>query len=79
MAPPSRLDVVGTFCPIPVLLAVREMRRLKPGDRLELLGDDPAMREDVPAWCEHAGHRLIEATDEPEGVLRFLVERGQRG
>lgn len=79
MAPPSRLDVIGTFCPIPVLLAVREMRRLTPGARLELLGDDPAMREDVPAWCEHAGHRLVEATEERGGVLRFLVERGERG
>jgi tRNA 2-thiouridine synthesizing protein A len=77
-SPPRRLDVLGHFCPLPVLFAAREMLRLRPGDRLELLGDDPAMQEDVPAWCDHAGHRLLETAEE-EGRLRFLIEKGPPG
>jgi tRNA 2-thiouridine synthesizing protein A len=76
--PPRLLDVTGHFCPLPVLFAARTMLRLRPGDRLELLGDDPAMREDVPAWCEHAGHRLLAVTDEEGGRLRFLIAKGDR-
>jgi tRNA 2-thiouridine synthesizing protein A len=73
-----RLDVTGTFCPLPVLLSVREMQNLVPGDVLELLGDDPAMLEDVPEWCAKAGHRLVQYTVEDDGSLRFLIEKGER-
>ncbi|HEX5719800.1 MAG TPA: sulfurtransferase TusA family protein [Thermoanaerobaculia bacterium] len=74
--PRHRLDVIGLFCPLPILLAAREMRKLQPGDLLEVVGDDPAIREDMPIWCERAGHRLVEMEDE-EGTIRSLVEKGQ--
>ena len=70
-----RLDVLGLFCPLPILLAAREMKKLQPGDLLELVGDDPGILEDMPVWCERAGHRLVEMEDE-EGVVRSLVEKG---
>jgi tRNA 2-thiouridine synthesizing protein A len=72
------LDVTGTFCPLPILLSVREMQSLAAGDVLELLGDDPAMLEDVPEWCDHAGHRLLQYVVEVDGRLRFLIEKGSR-
>jgi tRNA 2-thiouridine synthesizing protein A len=52
------------------------MRKLQPGDLLEVVGDDPAIREDMPVWCERAGHRLVEMEEE-EGKIRSLVEKGQ--
>jgi tRNA 2-thiouridine synthesizing protein A len=69
------LDVLGTFCPLPILLAAREMMRLAAGDRLEVVGDDPAILEDMPVWCERAGHRLVEIA-EREGKIISLVEKG---
>ncbi len=64
--PPDRyrLDVTGTFCPLPILLSAREIRKLRPGDLLEILGDDPGILEDMPVWCERAGHRLVEMVEE---------------
>lgn len=70
------LDVTGLFCPLPILLAAREMRKLRPGDLLEVVGDDPGIREDMPVWCERAGHRLVEMEEE-EGKIRSLVEKGE--
>jgi tRNA 2-thiouridine synthesizing protein A len=69
------LDVTGTFCPLPILLAAREMRKLRTGDLLEIVGDDPGILEDMPVWCERAGNRLVEMVDE-EGTIRSLVEKG---
>lgn len=69
------LDVTGTFCPLPILLSAREMRKLQPGDLLEILGDDPGILEDMPVWCERAGHRLVEMVEE-NGRIRSLVEKG---
>ena len=76
--PPKRyhLDVTGTFCPLPILLSAREMRKLQPGDQLEILGDDPGILEDMPVWCERAGNRLLEMVAEGEGRIRSLVEKG---
>ena len=70
------LDVTGLFCPLPILLAAREMRKLQPGDLLEVVGDDPGILEDMPVWCERAGHRLVEMEEE-EGKIRSLVEKGE--
>jgi TusA-related sulfurtransferase len=70
-----RLDVTGTFCPLPILLSVKEMRKLGTGDLLEVLGDDPGILEDMPIWCERAGHRLVEMVEE-NGNIRSLVEKG---
>jgi tRNA 2-thiouridine synthesizing protein A len=71
-----RLDVIGTFCPLPILLAAREMLRLAPGDRLEIVGDDPAIATDMPIWCERAGHRLLNLAH-LDGKVISLVEKGQ--
>lgn len=76
MATRKTLDVLGLFCPVPILLAAREMQSLRPGDLLEVIGDDPGIREDMPAWCEQAGHRLVELVDEENGKIRSVVEKG---
>ena len=67
--------MTGTFCPLPILLAVREMLQLRAGERLEIVGDDPAILDDMPIWCERAGHRLIEIT-ERQGKITSVVEKG---
>ena len=72
-----RLDVTGTLCPLPILLAAREMRKLQPGDLLEIVGDDPGICEDMPIWCERAGHRLLEMVEEEGDRIRSLVEKGE--
>jgi tRNA 2-thiouridine synthesizing protein A len=74
--PPRRLDTLGLLCPLPILLAVREMKRLAAGDQLEIIGDDPGLLEDLPVWCQRAGHRLIEVVEE-DGAIRGLVEKGE--
>jgi tRNA 2-thiouridine synthesizing protein A len=73
-----RLDVIGMFCPLPILLAAREMRHMAAGERLEIVGDDRAILEDMPVWCERAGHRLVEMV-EREGRVTSLVEKGAPG
>jgi len=75
--PARTLDVTGTLCPIPVLLARRAMRALRPGDHLEVVGDDPAMMVDMPVWAEKDGHRLLELAKEAGGEVRCLVEKGR--
>lgn len=76
MAARKSLDVLGLFCPVPILIAAREMQNLRTGDLLEVIGDDPGILEDMPAWCERAGHRLVEMVSEEGGRIRSVVEKG---
>lgn len=71
-----RLDVIGSLCPLPILFSVVEMNKLSPGEILEILGDDPGMLEDIPAWCEQSGHKLLAINQDAKGVIHAKVERG---
>lgn len=73
---PHLLDTTGLCCPIPVLLTLRELRHLDPGERLAVVGDDPAMAEDIPAFCDLHSHRILEREEEGES-LSFVIEKAQ--
>lgn len=60
MSAPARIvDALGTHCPVPVYLVERALRRVEPGETVELLADDPLVQVDLPAWCHEAGHDLL--------------------
>ena len=40
-AEPRQLDTRGLKCPLPVIKAEALLRRMAPGERLEILADDP--------------------------------------
>jgi len=76
----AELDVSGMICPLPVLRARKALAALAPGDLLRVLCTDPAAATDFPAYCEAAGHTLLEANRReldrgPE--LIFLIRRGE--
>jgi tRNA 2-thiouridine synthesizing protein A len=79
-APPTTelLDVRGLLCPIPVLRTAQRFRDLPPGARLEVVGDDPAMVEDMRVWCERTGNRLV-MLERDGDVVRCVVEKRQGG
>ncbi len=55
MAPPPKpdetVDALGYMCPVPIVMLAEKVREMRRGQVVELLADDPAAREDVPAWC----------------------------
>lgn len=75
----ERLDTQGTVCPLPILLTAKAMLRLQVGQVLEVLGDDPAILEDMPVYCFRAGHRLLEMEEEEDGVIRCRLEKVKEG
>ncbi len=76
--PRLRVDVIGSLCPLPILSAIRAMRRLEPGQRLELVGDDPGIAEDIPIWCKKNGHLLVDLVNDL-GTVTCLIEKGPEG
>ena len=74
VAEPHRLIVLGLRCPVPVLMAARAIAELRPGELLEVVGDDPEMERDFPVWCDQGGHRLL-LLDRRESAIRCLIEK----
>ena len=74
-APIQTLDATGLLCPLPVLRAQRALRALQPGGVLEVHATDPASKTDMPAFCQEAGHELLD-TKEADGVIIYHIRKG---
>lgn len=73
------LDVRGQLCPIPVIRTQNQIKKLAPGDVLEVLCTDPGALHDVPAWCRIHGHTVIETQTKNDGEIVIAIEVGQAG
>ncbi len=63
-----KLDVKGFSCPMPIVRVSQEMRKLIPGQTIEVQADDPAFEEDIKAYCQMTNNILEEFT-KSGGVL----------
>ena len=73
--PDSTLDATGLLCPLPVLKARRALKEVPAGGILEVLATDPGATKDFEHFCHTTGCILIEAGEQPGGVLRFLLQK----
>lgn len=78
MAPVSvvqYVDTRGSFCPIPIVELAKAARHCQSGDQLELLATDPAVKEDLAAWCDATGNSLEAFEELPGRVYRAIIKR----
>lgn len=52
------LDCLGKRCPIPVIELAKALPGIAVGDVIEVLSDDPASANDIPAWCRMRGQHF---------------------
>jgi tRNA 2-thiouridine synthesizing protein A len=71
----ATLDATGLLCPLPVLKARRALKPLAPGAVLEVLATDPGATQDFQHFCQTTGCELLEASEQPGGVLRFVMRK----
>ena len=53
------LDAGGTLCGELALLLRTELKKLTPGQVIEVIARDGAAPQDLPAWCELTGHTMV--------------------
>ncbi len=59
-----KLDTLGYFCPMPIILTSKKIKDLVPGQVLEVISDDEGIKKDMPAWCETTGHEMVGMEEE---------------
>jgi tRNA 2-thiouridine synthesizing protein A len=71
------LDVQGYVCPHPQIYTKKALQKLKPGEILELVFDNPSSGESVAAMCETEGDEIVvrsQAAGDP--TLRWRIRKG---
>lgn len=74
--PDRVLDCKGLNCPIPIIRTAAEIRRMTPGQVLQMDATDPASIPDMAAWSRRTRHPVIGQT-ETGGVFSFLVRKAE--
>ncbi len=69
------LDCKGLQCPLPVIKTAQAVKKLAPGQILELLATDPGVEPDMKAWASRTGNELV-SIEQSGGAYRVLLRRG---
>ena len=68
------LDCRGMKCPRPIVEMAKRMRKMQPGQVLELYANDPVAKADVPAWCDTTGNEFV-GREDTDGFFKFYVRK----
>lgn len=69
------LDVKGLSCPQPVLQAGKTLKKMEPGQVLEVLATDPGAPKDFEAMGRTTKYCELLESKEEEGVWTFVLKR----
>ena len=58
-----------------MLKARRALKAVPPGGILEVLATDPGATKDFEHFCQTTGCEMLEAGEQPGGVLRFVLKK----
>ena len=72
--PDRILDCLGLFCPEPIYRTRMELDKLKKGQILEVIADDPAAEGDITSLVKRLNLHLLEIRKEKEEV-HLLIKK----
>ena len=70
-----RLDTRGEICPYPLIMAQREIKKLKPGETLVVVSDYPLAAENIPRWAQGAGHKVLRVEKVGDALWEIEIEK----
>ena len=68
------LDCTGMACPLPVVKTAQAIKKMGPGQVLELLATDPGVERDMRAWSRRTGNELM-SIGQRDGVFHVVIRR----
>lgn len=71
----SSLYVPGLACANLTPAIKKEMQNIQPGEILEVISDDNASREGVPAWCRLTGNQLLHEDNTNAEKISFFIQK----
>jgi tRNA 2-thiouridine synthesizing protein A len=69
------LDVQGYVCPHPQMYTKKALEKMKAGDILELMFDNPSSGESIMAMCVADGNEIVEQDTQDGTVMRWKIRK----
>jgi len=69
-----KVDVRGETCPIPLVETRKALRKASPGDIVEVIGNHPPSKKEIPMAVKALGLELMEVQQEGE-VWKIRIRR----
>ena len=70
----AKIDLTGLKCPLPALMTAKALKRLAPGQLLEVHCTDPLSVIDIPSLVRNAGDK-VEIAERTEQRIVFMIEK----
>jgi tRNA 2-thiouridine synthesizing protein A len=70
----AKLDLIGLKCPLPVIRTRKALRKMAPGQRLEVHCTDPLSVIDIPNLIRETGDR-VEIAERTDALIVFTIEK----
>ncbi len=68
------LDVSGYVCPHPQLYTKKALEKMRGGDRLEVIFDNPSSAESIAAMCDSTGDEIVQKLAEG-GKYKWVIRK----
>jgi len=72
--PDRILDCTGLYCPEPIFRTRIELDKMRVGETLEVLADDPAAKEDIKSLVKRIGYELLKV-ESVGSRFRFVIRK----
>jgi TusA-related sulfurtransferase len=59
LQPATVVDARGSACPGPLMEAKKAIGKVKVGEILEIISNDPGTKDDIPLWAKKVGHEYL--------------------
>ncbi|MBU0480537.1 MAG: sulfurtransferase TusA family protein [Proteobacteria bacterium] len=69
------LDVTGYVCPHPQIYTKKALEKIRSGEMLEVIFDNPSSSESVSAMCDNNGNDIVEKNSDG-GRYVFKIVKG---
>ena len=73
--PTFELDACGLQCPGPIVQVKHKIDAMKDGDTLKVTASDAGFYNDLPAWCESTGNKVM-SIEKTDGLVKAVVQKG---
>jgi tRNA 2-thiouridine synthesizing protein A len=76
--PDAILDCIGLYCPQPIIRTAAQVKKMRPGEILEVQATDPVFQIDLRAWCLSHHHEFLGIRKEKAIFVGYVRLREDR-